>query len=48
MQPPPGGEWEPAAEILRLRSLQPKDLSAISVSLVSDDLSKILRTMPHN
>ena len=36
-----GGEWEPAAEVLRLRSLQPKDLrGAISVSLVSDELFK--------
>jgi hypothetical protein len=27
-----GGKWKPAAEIQRLRFLQPKDLYAISVS----------------
>jgi hypothetical protein len=47
MQPPKAAKGEPAAEILRLRLLQPKDLYAISLSLFSDELSKIARTMPH-
>jgi hypothetical protein len=39
-EPPSGGDWEPAAEILSPRSLRAKDLYAISVSLVSDEIVK--------
>ncbi len=50
-----GGIWEPAAEILSrvFGSRGEGSLDAISVSLFSDELSKIelskiVRTMPHN